>query len=221
MENINSEKNTDKKEKSFNLGKELFEWFYTILFALVIVFAVKTFLFDIVKVDGESMFPTLHHGDRLIVQRIAYEPKAGDIIILDSAYKNRQEYYENLEMTYSKDISAIERAFDYFSLDKSLKKRYYVKRIIALPGQTVDIRNGSVYIDGELLDEEYYQGETHITDVSVEYPLTVEEDHVFVMGDNRSNSADSRTSSLGQVPYDAIMGGAIFRILPISSFGTI
>lgn len=221
MENNNIENKTEHKEKNFSLGKEIFEWFYTIVIALVIVFAVKTFLFDIVRVDGESMFPTLHHGDRLIVQRIAYEPKAGDIIILDSAYKNREAYYENLEITYSKDMSAIEKAFDYFSLDKSLKKRYYVKRIIALPGQTVDIRNGSVYVDGELLNEEYYQGETYITDVSVKYPLTVEDGHVFVMGDNRSNSTDSRTSSLGQVPYEAIMGSAIFRLFPINAFGTI
>lgn len=215
------EKKKSKKDKKFNLGKELFEWFYTIAIAFVIVFAVKAFLFDIVKVDGESMYPTLHHGDRLVVQRLAYEPKQGDIIILDSAYKNREAYYDKIEETSGKTYSSIGRFFDYFKLDSSLKRRYYVKRIIALPGQTVDIRSGKVYVDGNELEEEYYDGETYITDVSVEYPLVVEEDHVFVMGDNRSNSSDSRTSSLGQVPYDAIMGEAVFRILPLGSFGTV
>lgn len=220
-ENIPAEKKSKKEKKPFNIWRELFEWFYTIVIAFVIVFAIKTFLFDIVKVDGESMYPNLHHADRLIVQRLMYEPKQGDIIILDSSYKRREAYYDHIADTTGKVYSDLGKFFDYFSLDESLKKRYYVKRIIALPGQTVDIKGGSVYVDGEILDEPYYRGKTHITDVSVEYPVTVEEGHVFVMGDNRSNSTDSRASSLGQVPFEAIMGGATFRIFPFTAFGTI
>ncbi len=227
MENNNFEieeitpKPTPKKAKPFNLGKELFEWFYTIIIALAIVFLVKTFLFDIVKVDGESMAPTLQHNDRLIVQRIGYTPEAGDIIILDAHYKNREEYYDALKETTGKSYSGFSRSLNYFKLDDSVKTRYYVKRIIALPGQTVALHDGKVYVDGEPLNEEYYNGETFTTDLTVNYPQTVEEGHVFVMGDNRHHSLDSRSSELGQVPYDAIMGGAIFRILPFSSFGTI
>ena len=82
-----------------------------------------------------------------------------------------------------------------------------------------DIIDGKVYVDGEQLNEEYYQGETPITDISVEYPVTIDEDHVFVMGDNRPHSSDSRVSSLGQVPYDAILGKAQIRIWPLNTIG--
>lgn len=207
--------------KNFSLGKEIFEWFYTIVIALVIAFIVKGFLFDMVKVDGESMVPTLHDGDRLVVRKIGYTPSQGDIIILDSTKEKRNEYYENLKETTGKSYTAVGEFFNYFSLDKSLKTKYYVKRVIALPGQTVDLRDGAVYVDDQKLDEPYYEGETFITDVSVKFPLTVKEDHVFVMGDNRGNSTDSRSSHLGQVPYDAIMGKAIFRLFPINSLGTL
>lgn len=223
-DNFNSENNDfeyTSSEKKFSLGKELFEWFYTIVIALVIAFVLKGFLFDIVRVDGPSMNPTLLHNDRLIVQKIAYTPSQGDIIILDSKYKNRMEYYESIEENTGKTYSAIGKFFDYFNLDSSLKKRYYVKRIVALPGQTVDIKDGKVWVDGKVLDEPYYDGNTFITDVSVNYPVTVEKDHVFVLGDNRDNSTDSRSSSLSQVPFDAIMGRAVFRIFPFDDFGTI
>ena len=223
-DNFNAENNDFEDtsyEKKFSLGKELFEWFYTIVIALVIAFVLKGFLFDIVRVDGPSMNPTLLHNDRLIVQKIAYTPSQGDIIILDSKYKNRMEYYESIEENTGKTYSEIGKFFDYFNLDSSLKKRYYVKRIVALPGQTVDIKDGKVWVDGKVLDEPYYDGNTFITDVSVNYPVTVEKDHVFVLGDNRDNSTDSRSSSLSQVPFDAIMGRAVFRIFPFDDFGTI
>ena len=104
-------------------------------------------------------------------------------------------------------------------MPENLKKKYYVKRIIAMPGQTLDLVDGKVYIDGKQLNEPYYEGITASIDPAVEYPITVEEDKVFVMGDNRTRSKDSRSSELGQVPYEAILGKSQVRIWPISSFG--
>ena len=100
-----------------------------------------------------------------------------------------------------------------------LKKRYYVKRIIALPGQTIDIRDGKVFVDGQQLDEEYYKGVTNPIDPRQEFPQTVEDNMVFVMGDNRPNSKDSRSTELGQVPYEAILGKSQLRIWPLNKIG--
>ncbi len=215
--NPNVQEGTEKEV--FNLKREVFEWIYTIVVALVIAFLIKGFLFDVVKVDGNSMFPTLYNNDRIIITKLGYKPEQKDIVILDSNYKKRELYYDALEDS-GKEFNAVTKFIDYqFNLPENLKKKYYVKRIIALPGQTVDIIDGKVYVDGEKLNEEYYQGETPITDISVEYPVTIDEDHVFVMGDNRPHSSDSRVSSLGQVPFDAILGKAQIRIWPLNTIG--
>lgn len=209
-----------EKEKEFNLGKEIFEWVYTIAIAVAIAFLIKGFLFDIVRVDGSSMYPTLVNNDRLIVTKLGYTPKQGDIVILDSEYKNREEYYAKLAMDEGKaELSTVSKWWNYLSVPDNLKKKYYVKRIIALPGQTVDLVDGKVYIDGEELSEPYYDGITSSIDPTVEYPITVDEDMVFVMGDNRMHSKDSRSSELGQVPYDAILGKSQIRIWPLSDIG--
>lgn len=217
-----NEQSAEMKEKKKNsMGREIFEWFYTIVIAVVIAFGIKTFLFDIVKVDGNSMYPTLHHKDRLVVTKLGYEPKQGDIIILDSTYKEREAYYDRLEEETGKEFNAITKFFKNYSLPQDLKKKYYVKRVIGMPGQTVDIRDdGKVYVDGQVLEEAYYQGETFTIDPNMEFPLTVEEDMVFVMGDNRGHSLDSRSTQLGLVPYEAVMGKSQLRIFPLNSIGT-
>lgn len=213
----NVEQGVKKAENSFNLLKEVWEWFYTIVIALAIAFLIKTYLFDIVRVDGPSMNPTLIHNDRLIITKLGYEPDYGDIVILDSTYKERQEFYKNHA---GADAGVFEKAKLYMGMPKSLKKRYYVKRVIAMEGDTIDIVNGDVILNGEVLQEDYYDGKTAITDMSVEYPVTVSEGHVFVMGDNRSNSKDSRSSSLGEVPVEALLGKAQIRVWPFSAIKT-
>lgn len=209
-----------QEEKKFNLLKEIWEWVYTLAIAIVIALLIKGFIFDIVKVDGSSMFPTLVNNDRLIVTKLGYKPSQGDIIILDSQYKNREEYYDTLAESKDKDeLSFIDKLIAQGSMPSNLDRKYYVKRIIGMPGQTVDIVDGKVYVDGKKLDEPYYDGTTSSIDPTVEYPVTVEEDHVFVMGDNRNHSTDSRASSLGQVPFDAILGKSQIRIWPLSEIG--
>ncbi len=208
-----------KEEKEpVNIGKEIWEWIYTIAIAVIIALLIKTFLVDIVRVDGSSMFPTLENNNRLIVTKLGYEPKQGDIIILDSTYKKREAYYDKLAQEKGKDeLSAFDKLLKSRSLPSEYDKIYYVKRVIALPGQTVDLGDdGMVYIDGQMLDEPYAQGETLSIDPSVHYPLTVDDGMVFVMGDNRMHSKDSRSSDLGQVPEDAILGKSQIRVWPIN-----
>ncbi len=204
----------DEVKNTFNLKKEVFEWFYTIVIALLIAFIIKGFLFDLVVVDGPSMFPTLVNGDRLIVTKLNYEPKQQDIIVLDSAYKNRNAYYDSMG-----ELNMAQKAIEYFRLPKNLKRKYYVKRIIAMPGQTVDIIDGKVHVDGKPLDEPYYTGDTYSYDSKVAFPFTVSDDCVFVMGDNRPQSKDSRSSELGEVPLKAILGKCQIRIFPFSGIG--
>ena len=228
MDNTNENQNTEAEEstapaeavKKNSILREIWEWIYTIAIAIIIALLIKGFLFDVVKVDGNSMFPTLENGDRLIVTKLGYEPHHGDIIILDSRYNNREEYFDRLAASEGKEeLSSFEKLTKSFSLPEDLKKRYFVKRIIALPGQTIDLRDGKVFVDGEQLNEEYYKGVTSAIDPHQTFPQTVEENNVFVMGDNRPNSKDSRSTELGQVPYDAILGKSQIRILPLNAIG--
>lgn len=199
---------------------EIWEWVYTIVIAVAIAFLIKGFLFDIVKVDGSSMVPTLENNDRLIVTKLGYKPAQGDIVILDSLYKDREEYFDKLALEEGVDeLSSFRKFMEGFDLPEDLQKRYYVKRIIALPGQTVDLRDGKVYVDGSKLEEEYYTGITSAIDSRTQFPQTVEDNMVFVMGDNRPHSKDSRSSDLGQVPFDAILGKSQIRIWPLTSIG--
>ena len=172
--NENVTKTTAKEDKKTSLAREIWEWVYTLAIAIVIAMLIKGFIFDIVRVDGSSMFPTLVDNDRLIVTKLGYTPKQGDIIILDSEYKNREEYFDRLAESKDKEeLSSFEKFFAQSSMPSNLKKKYYVKRIIAMPGQTIDLVDGKVYVDGEMLDEPYYDGLTTSIDPTVEYPITV------------------------------------------------
>jgi len=201
-----------------SIAKEIWEWTYTILLAVIITLGVKYFLFDFVKVDGPSMIPTLMDNDRLLVTKCGYKPKAGDIVILDSRYDKRVEYMNN-----EKGGETFISKYMPMLLDSDIRPRYYVKRVIALPGQTIDFsQDGKVLIDGKVLNEsEYYDGVTHPSDPNVKFPYTVPENKIFVMGDNRSVSKDSRSGELGAVDYESLMGKGQFRVWPLKSFGSL
>lgn len=210
-ENSAAENSEEKKEKS--IGREIFEWVYSIVIAIVIAFLIKGFVFDLVKVEGGSMDSTLADGQRLIVTELGYKNRArnGDIIILDSTYKNREAFLSH--------YSGMEKLIKRFSLPAEYKKKYYVKRIIATEGQTVEITDGKVFVDGNELSEDYIQGVTYAP--TADYKVTVDEGCVFVMGDNREHSSDSRNPVVGQIPTKAILGKAQFRLFPFSKWGSV
>ena len=181
-------KKTDEKEKeelssedSFKM--DLFFWLQALVAALITLILLFTFVGRIIGVDGDSMYPTLHNGDLLLLQSVGYEPKQGDVVVL------------------TKEFDAAEGPI--------------VKRVIAVGGQTVDIdfNTGTVYVDGQALDEPYAKEPTYTTD-GTEFPLTLKENEVFIMGDNRNHSTDSRSYRLGPVDEGYIQGKAIFLLIP-------
>ncbi len=175
----------------FNWKKEALDWVTSIAIALIIALLIRRFVFTLVRVDGPSMNPTLTHNDTLFTSRLMYTPKVGDIIIFRPP---------------------------------ASPKTPYVKRVIATEGQTVDIDplTGTVTVDGKAYDEPYIAEPIQPSRMGdMEYPFTVPEGTVFVLGDNRNNSHDSRDSDVGAVPVKNIIGKAQFRLLPLSTFGSL
>ncbi len=177
-------------KEEFSLKSEIFDWFEAICFSLIAVILVFTLFIRSAQVDGSSMLPTLTHGDRLILMNSAITGvNKGDIVVI----------------TQPTEIGGP-----------------LIKRVIATEGETVDIdfENGRVYVDGILLEEPYINTlTTKIPYDSVQFPFTVSEGHVFVMGDNRNASTDSRSQSIGEIDTRYIIGKAFLRIYPFDSFG--
>lgn len=166
---------------------EIYDWMQSLVFALIICIIVFVFIFRIVDVSGDSMNPTLIHGDKLVVSDVFYNPKQSDIVIF-----RKDEY----------------------------KSEALVKRVIATEGQTIDIDfdRGRVYVDGELIDEPYIAEPTY-TQLDFQGPQTVPEGCVFVMGDNRNASSDSRRAEIGMVDERLIVGKVLLRVFPLDSIG--
>jgi signal peptidase I len=164
--------------------------FYAVLI-FVCIYILPNFVIQRTIVDGSSMANTLLDGEHLYVEKLSYRFDALDRFDIIVFYPYGRENEE-----------------------------YYVKRIIGLPGETVQIIDSDIYINGEILEEHY--GKDPIADPGrAEEPITLGEDEFFVMGDNRSISKDSRTDEVGNVKKENIGGRAIFRIKPLSRFGTI
>lgn len=194
----------DKEKEKGNPYAELLEWTETIVIAFFSVILLFTFILREAFVDGDSMNNTLFDGDKLIVSHLFYEPAKGDIVIVNS--ENGYVYGEDGELA------------SVAGLNKPI-----VKRIIATGGEEVDIdfEKGEVYVDGTLLDEPYIKEMTTLDENGHNYPVTVPDGYVFVMGDNRNNSTDSRSALVGFVPEYEILGKVVFRFLPVTSFGKV
>jgi len=184
---------TEEAPKKQGLLADLYDWLEVFAVSVAAVFVIFAFVARVAVVDGESMTNTLQHQDQLIVQELFYTPKQGDIVVCQSAF---------------------------FGFDKPL-----VKRIIATEGQTIsiDTETWTVTVDGVPLKEDYvrYIQGKDMTGWSYGDSYTVPEGHVFVMGDNRNGSWDSRDSRIGSIDERYIVGKVIFRFAPLGSFGPV
>lgn len=168
-----------------NSGKEMYDWIYCLVIALIICVIIFAFFIRVIDVVGTSMNPTLNNSDKMLVSGLLYEPSVGDVVVFKK---------------------------DEYDPDKAL-----VKRVIAVEGQEInmDFEKGIVYINGQPIVEDYILEPT-MNKLDFIGPKTVPEGCVFVMGDNRNASVDSRKTEIGMVDNRLILGKAYFVIYPLS-----
>lgn len=170
--------------------KELIEWIKIIIVAVLLAFIIQIFITPTI-VRGQSMYPTLDENNYLLIGKVAYfnnDPQRGDIIVFDSPL-----------------------------IDDNGEHKDLVKRVIAVAGDTIQISEGSVYLNGELLEENYINGYYTDGEVNIEVP----EGFIFVMGDNRGNSMDSRSEQIGLVSVEEDVIGKVFiRLFPFNQITT-
>lgn len=211
-----------EKEKK-ELLKEILEWIYCIIIAIVLALIVRYYIGTPTVVQMESMDPTFKQGDRLILNRLAItlhqEIKRGEVITFEApsvSDKSAAEIDQNNPVAiYKYEPKGLFKKFTYYVLD--INKKSYIKRVIGLPGEHIQIENGSVYINGQLQNEEYLQ-EGVTTKSQVFTDFTVPEGYLFVMGDNRPGSMDSR--NFGCIPISKVESKVCLRFYPFNKFGT-
>ena len=196
-ENAGEAQKETKQEEKLPMVLTAFDWLKTLLFSLVTVLFFFTLLFRGVNVNGNSMNDTLQNEDYLIISDLFYTPKTGDIIVAQS-----ESYMDG--------------------------KESLIKRVIATGGQTVriDFDQWLVWVDGELLEEDYIKRDSarsmNSESMAVQNgiaEITVDEGCLFVMGDNRNDSLDSRSKQVGLINEKNVMGRVLFRVYPFSHFG--
>lgn len=174
--------------KKKSIVKEVICWIIYLAIIFAAAWLILHYVGEHTQVSGESMYPTLNDGDNLIVDKVSYR-------FVDPGR-----------------FDIIVFPFQYQA------DTFYIKRIIGLPGETVQISDGKIYINGRLLDDEYGYGEISNPGLASS-PITLKQDEYFVLGDNRNNSTDSREPSVGNVSRDDIIGRALFRFWPLSGLG--
>lgn len=168
------------------------EYIEALLISAVLATLIITFIAQSFLVDGSSMEPSFHNGQRLMVEKVSYhfsEPKRGDVVV-----------------------------FKY----PSDQRRKFIKRMIGLPGDEIVIKNGLLYVNGQRLDENYINGPTYGTYSAPSFgPVLVPEGHYFVLGDNRGLSDDSRYPDVGFVPKKLMVGKGLFVYWPLNQISLI
>jgi len=178
------------EEKERTLGQELVSMLLYMAVVLGMTFLVITFLGQRTYVSGDSMKNMLEDGDNLIVDKITYR------------------------FTDPQRFDIIVFPFQYG------EKVYYIKRIIGLPGETIRVQDGEIYVDGEILEESYGREVMRSSGIA-EDPIVLGEDEYFVLGDNRNDSMDSRDPSVGLIKRDHIIGRAWMRVWPLNEIGVL
>lgn len=180
-----------KDKKSKIRLRAILEILLYLIFAICFLKYVPEYVFERVSVEGSSMCETLHDNDQLIGGKISV----------------------NLHRIKRYDIV-------YFYPKGNRNVEAYIKRVIGLPGETVQIIDSVIYIDGSPIEDPFI-AEKQFESYLASEPITLDEDEYFVMGDNRNHSTDSRRASVGPVSYNDIEGKAVFRIWPLKNFGTL
>ncbi|HHW66803.1 MAG: signal peptidase [Epulopiscium sp.] len=174
------------------LLKEIFEWLKDILIALGVTLFITTFIYQNTQVIGDSMEPTLQDGNAIIVNKFIYR----------------------FQQPKRGDIIAFK-----YSQNPS---QHFIKRIIAIEGDKIDIRDGKVYLNDQVLEENYILEPMDTIKIgNMHFPIVIPKDSYFVMGDNRNVSFDSRYTEVGLIPLSYISGKAVLRIWPFNMIGLI
>ena len=203
--------------------KDALEWAVCILIAVVLALIIKYYIGTPTIVESTSMKPTLEDGQRLWLNRTIRtfkdEIKRGEIVTIEAPSVPKVENYDESKLPIAeyKEIEDSFEKFMYYVFE--VGKTSYIKRVIGLPGDHIEIKEGHVYINGEILKEEYLPRGLETEKAGVFYDLIVPEETVFLMGDNRNKSMDSR--SFGCVPISKIESKVGFRFWPIELFGSV
>src|SRR6478609_8778851 len=169
----------------------LLEWLIVIAVAMTSALVVRAFVVQQFAVDGTSMMTTLHNGDRVLVNKLSYrlhDPNRGDVVVLKTI--------------------------------EGVSERDLIKRVVGLPGETISYENCVLKVDGRVVNEPYLDPAV-VTPTSCGSSFgdtVVQKDHVFVMGDNRGGSKDSRDSQVGQIAYGDLVGRAFVVIWPVGDW---
>ena len=179
-----------EESKEKSILRELGSWLLYLLFVLVFSYVIITYVGQRTRVDGQSMETTLYNNDNLLVDKLSYRFRD------------------------PKRFEIVVFPYQY------RENTYYIKRIIGLPGETIQIQDGSIYINGEILSESYGR-EVMKSAGLAEDPITLGEGEYFVLGDNRNDSMDSRDPGVSTIHRDEIIGRAWVRIWPLDEIGVL